>query len=208
MTGRNWFFVALLRQARTGNGQLREWRNETGTADIRHEVPMRYHERSLPNPDGLAIWAQDGHEITFLLEYDTGTEHLPVLAAKVSDYAHLAEGLAAMGRECPVVLFCFLSPRREQTARSALATSPDAHRVRIATAALDPQVTCPAGPVWLPLSGPYGGQVRLVDLAAVMPDPFANERDGRTQGQPQREHARYGQWPDWDDPDPDDLDGP
>jgi hypothetical protein len=167
---------------------------------------MRYQEKGLPNPDGLATWAHDSHEITFLLEYDTGTEHLTVLAAKVSDYANLAEGLAVMGRECPggAVLLPQSSSRAERPL--CLAASLDAPRVRIATAALNPRLISPAGPVWLPLSGPHGGQVRLVDLAAAMPDPFLNERVGRTQGQLQWEHAHYGQWPDWDDPDPDDLD--
>ncbi len=33
-----------------------------------------------PHPDGLGIWAEGGRDIVFLLEYDTGSEHLPRLA--------------------------------------------------------------------------------------------------------------------------------
>jgi hypothetical protein len=67
-------------------------------------------------------------------------------------------------------VFCFLTPRREQTARRALAASTDSLSLRIATAAIDPQVTCPAGPVWMPLHG-SGRQVRLIDLDSVILDP-------------------------------------
>ena len=47
--------------------------------------------------------------MSFLLEYDTGTEHLGVLAAKLDGY----QGLAWHEQACPVLLFCFGSPRRE-----------------------------------------------------------------------------------------------
>ena len=72
-------------------------------------------------------------------------------------------------------MFCLPGPRREQSARRALAGHPDAGKLRIATAALDPRATCPAGPVWLPL-GQASGPVRLIDLT-VMPDPWQGYRD-------------------------------
>jgi len=121
--------------------------------------------------------------ISFLLEYDTGTEHLGVLAGKLDGYYVLAAGLAWHEQASPVLLFCFGSPRREQAARRALAASRDAATLRIATTALDPRTTSPAGPVWLPLPGHTGGQVRLIDLDLALPDPWQDYRKQRA-----REH--------------------
>lgn len=91
--------------------------------------------------------------MSFLLEYDTGTEHLPVLAGKLDGYQVLAARLAWHRQVCPVLLFCFGSPPREQAARRALAATREAAALRIATTAIDQRVTSPAGPVWLPLLG-------------------------------------------------------
>src|SRR5271157_2002472 len=165
MTGRNWFFVALAQHAREHGGELAEWLNEADTAGRYDDAPPRHDDRArLPRPDGAGTWAEDGRATSFLLEYDTGTEHLGVLADKLDGYQVLATGLAWHGQVCPVLLFCFGSARREQAARRALAATREIHALRIATAAIDPRVICPAGPVWLPLTGHTGGQVRLVDL--------------------------------------------
>jgi len=194
MTGRNWFLAALAAHARAGGGELREWLNETQAAS-------RYQDRifvgsgdwdKLPNPDGLGTWAEAGREVTFWLEYDTGTENLTRLAGKLDGYAILAGALAWAGHACPPLLFCLPGPRREQSARRALAGHPDAGKLRIATAAIDPRTTCPAGPVWLPLGQP-SGPVRLIDLAAVMPDPWQDYRDERARQRREAieaEHAR------------------
>jgi hypothetical protein len=69
-----------------------------------------------------------------------------------------------------MLLFCFLAPRREQTARRALAASTDSLSLSIATAAIDPHMTCPAGRGWMPLHG-SGCQVRLIDLGSPIPEP-------------------------------------
>jgi hypothetical protein len=130
----------------------------------------------LPRPDGAGTWAQDGQAVSFLLEYDTGTENLTVLASKLGGYRVLAAGLAWHGQACPVLLFCFGSSRREQSARRALSVSREAADLRIATAAIDPRVTSPAGPVWLPLPGHAGRQVRLIDLDDAVPDPWRQYR--------------------------------
>lgn len=118
MSGRNWFFVALARDAREHGGELREWLNEADTAARYEDAPIRHDDRArLPHPDGAGTWAEDGRVVSFLLEYDTGTEHLPVLTGKLDGYQVLAAGLAWHGQVCPVLLFCFGSPRREQAAR-------------------------------------------------------------------------------------------
>jgi hypothetical protein len=180
MTGRNWFFVALARQGHEGGGELREWLNEADTFSRYQCAAVRFDDRSrLPHPDGAGTWAEDGQDVSFLLEYDTGTENLTVLVGKLGGYQVLAAGLAWQEQPCPVLLFCFGSPRREQSARRALAASRDAAELRIATTAINPCVTSPAGPVWLPLTGHQGRQVRLVDLDAALPDPWQDYRARR-----------------------------
>ena len=180
VTGRNQFFVALAAHARQHGGQLRAWRNETQAAThIVGDLLVGGIWDRLPRPDGAGTWAEDGREVSFLLEYDLGTEHLSVLAGKLGGYALLASVLAEAGRSAPPLLFCFGSPRREQGARRALAACRDSAAVRIATAAIDPYVTSPAGPVWLPLTGHQGRQVRLIDLGQALPDPWQDYRARR-----------------------------
>jgi Replication-relaxation len=188
MTGRNWFFVAVVRHARQHGGELREWLNEADTAArYKNTATNRDDQARLPRPDGAGTWAEDGKEVLFLLEYDTGTEHLSVLVGKLDGYYVVAAGLAWYEQVCPILLFCFGSPRREQAARRALAASRDADALRIATTAIDPRVTSPAGPVWLPLLGHTGGQVRLIDLDLALPTR------GRTTGS--GGHANAGRPP-------------
>ena len=102
-----------------------------------------------------------------------------MLAGKLDGYHVLAAGLAWHEQVCPVLLFCFGSPRREQAARRALAASRDAAALRIATTALDPRANSPAGPIWLPLPGHTSGQMRLIDLDLALPDPWQDYRKQR-----------------------------
>jgi hypothetical protein len=72
MTGRNWFFTALARDAREHGGELREWLNEAGTAARCQAAVMRFDDQyQMPHPDGAGTWAEDGRATSFLLEYDT-----------------------------------------------------------------------------------------------------------------------------------------
>jgi hypothetical protein len=177
MTGTSWFFVALARHAREHGGELAEWLNEAETVtSFNHSTGWAGLHSRFPHPDGAGTWAQNGHQVRFLLEYDTGSENLPALVAKLDGYHALASALAWNDQACPVVLFCFTSPRREQTARRALATTPEAPALRIATAAIDPRTASPAGPVWLPLLTRTGHQVRLADLDDAIPDPWLGYR--------------------------------
>jgi hypothetical protein len=184
MTGASWFFVALARHAREhGGGELLRWDGEGEACDY-----LYARQRELgPRPDGLGVWAQDGTDIAFLLEYDTGTEHLPQLTAKLTGYAEHARTHIALTMP---LLFCFPTPRREQTARKALTATMASLHLQVATAALDPRGTCPAcGPAWMPLHGGHP-PMRLIDLADVLPDPW---RVGREQhGQQERERAQRG----------------
>jgi hypothetical protein len=177
MTGASWFFVALARHAREHGGELAQWLNEAemvlsfdhaaGGADIRCRFP---------HPDGAGTWAQDGRQVRFLLEYDTGSENLTALTGKLDGYQVLASALALNDQACPVVLFCFTSSRREQTARRALVAVHEAPALRIATAALDPRTASPAGPAWMPLLASTGGQVPLIGLDDAVPDPWLTYR--------------------------------
>ncbi len=169
-------------------------------------------------PTGSAPWhyvLEGSRQVCFLLEYDTGTEHLPVLADKLDGYALLASVLADAGQAAPLLLFCFGSLRREQAARGALAACRDSAAVRIATTAIDLYATSPAGPVWLPLSGHQARQVRLIDLGVALPDPWQDYRARRARERreaAEREQAQrradedatlsagaveeaFGQWP-------------
>jgi Replication-relaxation len=171
MTGANWFFVALAAAARRGGGELRTWLSDRHTAEYFYELPISLSAlASLPQPDGLGVWAEDGREIAFTLEYDTGSEHLAQLAGKLDGYARLAEVILRYHQQVPSLLFCFPTPVREQTARRALAASIDSLSLRIATAAIDPQANCPAGQVWMSLHD-SARQVRLIDLESAIPDP-------------------------------------
>jgi len=127
MTGRNQFFVALVAHARQHGGDLREWRNETqaATQALGEVLVAPGTWDRLPRPDGAGTWAEDRREVSFVLEFDLGTEHLGVLAGKLDGYALLASVLAKAGQAAPPLLFCFGSPRREQAARRALAARRD-----------------------------------------------------------------------------------
>ena len=58
-------------------------------------------------------------------------------------------------------------------------------------------------PAWLPLSGHTGGQVRLIDLGLVLPDPWQHDREQRARERRQaaaREQALLDADPDDDEP--------
>jgi Replication-relaxation len=151
-----------------------------------------------PRPDGLGVWPQDGTDIAFLLEYDTCAEHLPQLTAKLNGYAEHA--CLSTQFKMPI-LFCFPTPRREQSARKAFAATGASLYLQVATAVLSSRVTCPAcDPAWLPL---YGGRapMRLIDLGDVLPDPWRTEPEHDQQDQHELDPAETG----WDEVEPDRL---
>lgn len=117
MTGTSWFFVSLAKQAREGGGELTEWLNEAETmTSFNHSTGWADIRSRFPHPDGAGTWARDGRQVRFLLEYDTGSENLPALTGKLDGYQALAGAMAYNDQVCPVVLFCFTSPRRALTA--------------------------------------------------------------------------------------------
>jgi hypothetical protein len=167
-TGANGFFTALAAAARASIGQ--------------HELACWWSERrcaaiwgDLARPDGYGRWREQppGHPpatADFFLEYDTGTEDLPRLIAKLAGYRDLA---ARTGIATPV-LFWLPSTRREAALRARLA-GPPPHRTRDAASASDipgvpvatatPGTEGPAGAAWL-RAGTAGPRLRLAQLDA------------------------------------------
>lgn len=205
MTGTSWFFVALARHAREhGGGELHSWLSEQEVTERMYL--STWDAEHNPHPDGLGIWAEGDRDVCFLLEYDTGTEHLPQLADKLPGYAENARNQLVF--KAPI-LFCFLTHRREQTARKALAATTASLSLQIATAALDPRVTCPAcGPAWMPLRGGHE-PMRLIDLAYVLPDPWKSAREQEERERRERAGRSHNLPGNWDDDDEDPvLEGP
>lgn len=195
LVGVNWFFAALAARARTAGfaTELRQWLSETAAATwLQGQAAARLAWEDPPRPDALGCWAEHGEQVTFMLEYDTGSEHLPQLAGKLAGYGRLAQAMADVDHACPLLLFCFPGPRREQAARGALASAAEAAALRIATTGLDPQHASPAGPVWLPLlPGWAGGWVALCALDAALPDPWSVHRADQARA---REQAAQAEW--------------
>jgi hypothetical protein len=146
-TGSNGVMTALAAAART--------RPRTALAAWWPERRCAQQWGDLARPDAYGRWHQDGRDTDFFLEYDTGTEPVTQVAAKLPGYAALAE---ATGITTPV-LFWFLSPAREDSVRPALAGG----TVPVATAT-PAAGSGPADRVWLP-AGRDGTRLRLPDLA-------------------------------------------
>jgi hypothetical protein len=162
-TGVNGFFTALAARARTTSGAgLACWWPERRCAALwgdlaRPDAYGRWHETA---PGGIA-------ETEFFLEYDTGTEDLPRLAAKLTGYRMLAARTAIT----TPVLFWLHSPRREAALHARLAAHPGAMITAVPVATATPVLAGsqgPAGAAWLP-AGRAGPRLRLAQLAAAWP---------------------------------------
>ena len=113
----------------------------------------------------------------FFLEYDTGTENLHRVAAKLAGYRDLA---ARTGITTPV-LFWLPTARREASLRALLASTAGRGSPGVRTAGAIPGVpvatttpeaaasgTGPAGAIWLPAGQP-GPRLRLARAGATTP---------------------------------------
>ena len=168
-TGANGIFTALAAAARASGGAqaLERWWGERRCAATwgGHARPDGYGRWSGQLPGGPAAVTD------FFLEYDTGTEPLSRVTAKLAGYAALA---ARTGITTPV-LFWLSSPSREAALHARLAGPPppgirDAAcagqipGVPVATAAPGTSPQGPAGAAWLPAGHP-GPRLRLTQLA-------------------------------------------
>jgi Replication-relaxation len=164
-TGVNGFFTALAACARRGHGELSCWWPERRCAALWGD---------LARPDGYGRWREPAHggvaEADFFLEYDTGSEDLPRLVAKLAGYRMLA---ARTGIVTPV-LFWLPSPRREAALRTRLTDDSSGGMIpAVPVATATPALTSPEGPagaVWLP-AGRAGPRRRLAQLGAAWPIP-------------------------------------
>jgi hypothetical protein len=135
----------------------------------------------LARPDAAAVWRSPaGARVGFAVEYDTGTEALARVAAKLADYTDLA---VAAGQVLPV-LFWLPSVAREAALHrlfdpTALDRAAGAGSgLLVATAGADHAATAggPAGRVWRPVTaaGPRptrraAARVGLDQLATAWP---------------------------------------
>ncbi len=149
LVGSNGIFTALAAHARTTPGtDLTVWWSER-----RCRTTWGKYAR----PDGYGQWHQDGHAVDFFLEYDTGTEPIRRLLAKLSDYRHLAE---MTGISNTPVVFALPGSAREEHLHAHL----NASIPWIATTTSDTLLVAggPEGATWRP-----GGAIarrRLIDL--------------------------------------------
>jgi Replication-relaxation len=182
-TGANGVFTALAAAARASGGQqaLECWWGERRCAAAWGESAR---------PDGYGRWSEQAPGqptgvTDFFLEYDTGTEPLRRVVAKLAGYAALA---ARTGITTPV-LFWLRSPSREAALHARLAGPPppgvpgaasaaQIPGVPVATAARGTAPGGPAGAAWLPAASP-GPRLRLAQLAP----PGTVQADGGTDGE-------------------------
>ena len=164
-TGTNAFFTTLAACARrTPGASLACWWSERRCAALWGD---------LARPDGYGRWREPAGraEAEFFLEYDTGTEDLPRLVAKLTGYRMLAARTAIT----TPVLFWLQSPRREAALHARLASSGSGGgmvaAVPVATSTSTPALAGddgPAGAVWLP-AGRAGARLRLAQIPAAWP---------------------------------------
>jgi len=146
--GVNGFFTALAARARRHpDTELLAWLSEQACAERWGHVVR---------PDGYGHWHDPTGEVDFFLEYDTGTEPLERLLAKVHAYTELA---TATQIDTPVLLW-LPGPGREATLHQALRHP----QVTVATAAAR-LADHPAERVWL-VAGRDGPRRTLADLGS------------------------------------------
>jgi hypothetical protein len=130
----------------TGTGRLTCWWGERRCAAAWGD---------LARPDAAATWhtphspGSRATVVAFAVEYDTGTEQLTRVAAKLAGYADLA---AALGRPLPVLIWLPTTTRETHLHRHLDPAILHTDQLPVATAAADHATTTggPAGPVWRP----------------------------------------------------------
>ncbi|MGH3630694.1 MAG: replication-relaxation family protein [Sciscionella sp.] len=160
--GVNTLFTTLIQHARTHPGsELRAWWPETRCTTTWGDIVR---------PDSYGRWRDDGGEIEWFLEWDTGSYPLPRVAAKLADYARLATTTTII----TPLLLCLPTTRRETHARTTLTQAiralPHPSQVPIATTNTELLTnTNPAQAVWLPLNPTHPGRRPLTGLASQWP---------------------------------------
>ncbi len=158
LLGINEVFSGLAGHARTHPGAaLDAWWPERRCAE---------HYSTLVRPDGYGQWTQAGRRVEFFLEYDTGTEPLTRVVAKLAGYADLA---AAGGPAIPV-LFWVPTISREANLHAALARANSPVTVATANTELAAGYGYgPAGAIWHTRRSPE--RQPLIDVGTGRPSP-------------------------------------
>ncbi|WP_084316832.1 replication-relaxation family protein [Actinospica robiniae] len=171
--GCNDVFVRIAAAHRTNpaGGRLAAWWSERRCLRLWQDLarPDGYGHYTLAAPGTEPAQARN---LRFFLEYDTGTEALTRLPAKLPGYARLA----AASSPTPV-LFYLPTAQREENLHQLLRADPP--RIPVATTspeALNAAETGPTGPVWRPYTGRAripGRPVKrhlLIDLDQLLPE--------------------------------------
>jgi len=153
LLGVNQFFVDLAAHARAHPGaRLARWWSEPRATSMFRGI----------RPDGHGLWQAGGHTVGFFLEFDTGSENLGRVVARLASYDKLAH---AGGPTYPVLLW--LHSRTRETNLHDLLTRtrcPVATGVRPAGPTGTGGTPGPAGPVWQPAGGQPDQRLALHQL--------------------------------------------
>ncbi len=130
-------------------------------------LPLWLSERSaarrwgdITRPDAYAHWTGRGHLLPFFLEYDTGSQSLPRVEAKLAGYAAFT---TATGTR-PALLIHTRTQSRDQALRRRLEHTATHLGLHVATSSADFTTTDPWGPWWAPLE-PGARRTTLTGLA-------------------------------------------
>ncbi|AKA06845.1 hypothetical protein SAZ_33870 [Streptomyces noursei ZPM] len=114
----------------------------------------------LIRPDAYAHWHDGDHMLPFFLEYDTGSQPLARVEAKLPGYAAFATATNTR----PALLIHTCTQSRDRALRRRLADPAHELGLYVATTSADFTTTNPWGPWWVPLQ-PGAQRTALTDLA-------------------------------------------
>ncbi|MFF4602564.1 replication-relaxation family protein [Streptomyces sp. NPDC001339] len=155
--GVNDFLTRLAAHARTTpDAGLSLWLSERSAA-------RRWGD--IIRPDAYAHWQDGDHLLPFFLEYDTGSQPLPRVEAKLAAYAAFTTATSTR----PALLIHTRTASRDQALRQRLADSARELGLNVATASADFTTTSPWGRWWAPLDR-AGRRTTLAHLAAQWTD--------------------------------------
>ncbi|KPC61332.1 replication-relaxation family protein [Streptomyces chattanoogensis] len=116
-------------------------------------------------PDAYAHWHDGDRLLPFFLEYDTGSQPLPRVEAKLAAYAAFTTATGSR----PALLIHTRTQSRGQALRHRLADTARELELHVATSSADFTTTEPWGPWWAPLQS-AGTRTTLTHLATRWPN--------------------------------------
>ncbi|MEU6142390.1 replication-relaxation family protein [Streptomyces sp. NPDC047081] len=132
-------------------------------------LPVWLSERScarrwgdIVRPDAYAHWRDGDQTLPFFLEYDTGSQPLSRVEAKLAGYAAFTTATSTR----PALLVHTRTASRDQALRRRLAAPARELSLNIATSSADFTTSSPWGPWWSPLGPGDTRRTTLTSLAA------------------------------------------